>query len=812
LRSRVLALAGAAVAASIAAVLGAGCRGGSAPEARPAAQPSGAGAGAIAVPFGLPLSDAGPPVPDGMPKVAVVLDDPRLATARALLDNKDEAGAAREIERILAAAPLDTRVACEWSYLAGRLHLSAGESNEAAADFLNVDTVADSGAPCALAPYARLRAAEALVRASRFDDAVRSAQSVSDDIAARDEARLALADALSCKGDRAAAVGMWRTFLTANPHGFRWVDISMQLATALLDGVDGPPASTVKEALERLTRVIVEAPVAADKLDTATLLQRAKTAARAAKVSVPPLTPEERARQAQAWLDGSQQKKAREAAEQLLASVPKGDGPHHAAACSAAIVRAQATPHGKSEDAASAWGSAIARCEKEDPLVTALYYGAKASASAHRHAEALDRFEKVEKLFPAHRLADDARFRSAMLVEDLGDPARAVEMLSSIPDAYPQGDMGGEALFRVALEKLDKRDLDGARAALDRVLLLAPETPVARRADYFRARVAELSGDLDDAKRRYAALISAAPLDYYMLLAYSRLRAQDDTFARATLESAVDREPQGPFIARDHPELASMAFDRFVSLLEVGEVDAARREASTAGFVGDGADTEVLWAIAWLFDRAGAPELGHSFARGRLAEYRTHWPSGRWKIAWEVAFPRAWDALVTRESDTTRIPSPLTWAVMREESAFNPDAKSVASAIGLMQLMAGTARLVARDAQLPFDEQALHRPDVSIALGTRLLSELRTSFPLHPAFAIAAYNGGSNAVRRWLMQRGGDDFDVFVEHIPFDETRAYVKKVLSSEAAYAYLYAPAALDEILAMPAHLVAPTTVATP
>jgi soluble lytic murein transglycosylase len=126
--------------------------------------------------------------------------------------------------------------------------------------------------------------------------------------------------------------------------------------------------------------------------------------------------------------------------------------------------------------------------------------------------------------------------------------------------------------------------------------------------------------------------------------------------------------------------------------------------------------------------------------------------------------------------------------------------------------MAGTARLVAHDTQIPSDEPSLHRPEVSIALGARLLSSLRDTFPLHPAFAIAAYNGGSNAVRRWLMQHGSEDFDVFVEHIPFDETRNYVKHVLSSEAAYAYLYAPAALDEVLAMPAHLVAPQTVATP
>ncbi len=798
-----------AAGCALAALAAGACRGGgSAPESRPPAQP--ASVQAVLAPVDGGESPAA--IPEGMPPLSVVLDDPRLALARERAAAKDDSAAASEVDRVEATAVLDARARCQWSYLSGRLHLSAGEATEAAAAFDRVASPPDGGEPCALAAYARLREAVALVRAGRYDEAVASAQRVGDEIAAHDETRLALADALSCKGDRAAALAIWRAFLAANPHGLRWVDVSLQIANALLDGVDGPPAAGAQEALDRTTRVVIEAPVTADKLDAATVRQRAATVA---KAPLKPFTPEERARLAQAWLDASQPKHAREAADQVLAAVPRSEsrsGPHRQAACSAAIVRAQATPHGKTDDPAGAWGAAITRCEKDDSLVTALYYGARASVNARRDAEALDRFDKVEKLFPKHRLADDARFRSALLVADQGNTARALEMLASIPDAYPEGDMGAEALFRVALEKLEKSDLDGARSALDRALVLAPEGVSARKAEYFRARIAERTGDTEDAKRRYASLVAEDPLDYYMLLAYARLRALDDTLARATLETAVGREPTGALATQDHPELGTPAFDRFVSLLEVGEVEAARREASAGGLTSDGADPAVLWTIAWLYDRAGAPEIGHSFARGRLSEFRAHWPAGRWKLAWEVAFPRAWDTVVKRESDGARIPPALTWAIMREESAFNPEAKSIANAIGLMQLMAGTARLVAHDADLPFDEQALHRPEVSIALGTRLLSELRTSFPSHPAFAIAAYNGGSNAVRRWLQQHGADDFDVFVERIPFDETRNYVKRVLGSEAAYAYLYAPGALEEILAMPAHLVAPQTVATP
>ncbi len=286
-----------------------------------------------------------------------------------------------------------------------------------------------------------------------------------------------------------------------------------------------------------------------------------------------------------------------------------------------------------------------------------------------------------------------------------------------------------------------------------------------------------------------------------MLLAYARLRALDEGRARAAREGAEAREPPGPLVTGDHPELAAPSFERFRRLLEVGEFDAARREATAGGLTAEGVAPEVLWTVASLYDRAGAPDLGHAFARGRLVDYRAHWPAGRWRRAWEVAFPRVWEPIVARESAAAQITAPLVWGIMREESAFNPEAKSVANALGLMQLLAGTARQAAKGTPFVVDDDALKRPEVSITLGARMLSSLRRSFPGHPALAIAAYNAGSRSVRRWLAERPGDDLDVFVDRIPFDETRAYVKRVVASQAAYAYLYAPDALDEYLTLPA-----------
>jgi len=785
------------------AVVAWSCRGARAPESRPPAllvsAPIPAGGRATGV---VPI----PVAPDesvyrGMPKLAVVLADPRLADVREREQARDWSAAARLLDAARAAATLDGARACGWDYLAGRLHLAAGEASEAAAAFeRTLSPEADGGAPCPLAPYAALHEAQALARLGRFDEALARVAGVIDDIAAHDEALLVQADAFVGKGNRAAAVPIWRALLAANPHGIRWADSAMQLGAALLDGLDGLADSHAQEIFDLATRVLVEAPAAAEKMDAFGLRSRAASWM-VHHAASPALTLEERAQQAQAWIDAAQPKRASEAADAVLKAVPRGSKEHHEAACKAAIVRAQAKPRGKSEDVADAWGAAIARCEGEDALVTALYYGGKASVSAHRPAEALERFGKVEKVFPKHRLADDACLRAALLACDEGNEARGFAMLAGLPDAYPEGDMGGEALFRLAVARLAKQDLGGAREALDRMLEAGFDggRSSSGRAAYFRARVAQLSGDVDDAEKRYEALVAERPLGYYMLLAYARLRAISEERARSAMDASVAREPSGPFLTRAHPELESPVFERFLHLLEVGEIDSARREIHAGGFVGDGVDSEVVWTVAWLYDRAGAPDLGSSFTRGRLLDYREHWPVGRWRVAWEVAFPRAWEAIVARESEAAHVPMPLTWSIMREESSFNPDARSVADAIGLMQLIAPTARATARGTPLPFDEDALRRPEVSIALGTRLLSTLRASFPAKPALAIAAYNGGGRAVRRWLGERGGDDFDLFVERIPFEETRAYLKRVLASQAAYAYLYSPKGLDELFAV-------------
>ena len=187
-----------------------------------------------------------------------------------------------------------------------------------------------------------------------------------------------------------------------------------------------------------------------------------------------------------------------------------------------------------------------------------------------------------------------------------------------------------------------------------------------------------------------------------------------------------------------------------------------------------------------------------------MTDWLARWPAGDWVQAWQLAFPRPYRAIVRRQAARNQLPESLVYAVMREESAFDPDAVSPAEAHGLMQLIVPTARLFARRTGLPHDAASLKRPHVNIAFGCRVLADLLKTFSKNPVLAIPGYNAGPGRPRAWLHDRPHLDFDVWVELIPLRETLRYTKRVLASRAAYAYLYERETADPVMALPIRLV--------
>jgi soluble lytic murein transglycosylase len=154
----------------------------------------------------------------------------------------------------------------------------------------------------------------------------------------------------------------------------------------------------------------------------------------------------------------------------------------------------------------------------------------------------------------------------------------------------------------------------------------------------------------------------------------------------------------------------------------------------------------------------------------------------------QLRYPLAFWETVRRASEAQGVDPLLVVALIRQESMFDPTARSPADARGLMQLLPSTAEGVATASDPPLNYSDLNDPDINVELGTRYLRTLLTRFGADPLKAVAAYNGGETAVAKWQRQFGDLPDDEFVESITYRETRDYVKRVVANYRVYQRQY------------------------
>jgi soluble lytic murein transglycosylase len=445
--------------------------------------------------------------------------------------------------------------------------------------------------------------------------------------------------------------------------------------------------------------------------------------------------------------------------------------------------------------------------EARQPELTlrSLYNGAKGLMRAHKFDEAIAQFGQVEREFKNHSWADDARLWAAEAAEIKGDKATAAQLLSSLPDRYPKGDMAREALWRLARTALIARRDKEALKHLDRVI---GEMGRARyyyaegQALYWKARVLERRKRRKEAREFYERCIREYPLSYYALQAFNRLRERHRTrynkLRRELVAAAGTKAGTWTFAPRRL--FSRPGFLRAVELARLGFGAAAAAEFARVGVaVSRGSDAvrrggrgdkkrEDLWLAAVLFDRAGIWNRSHQVPRSIDRAYKDSYPLGADHRRWRVAYPRAFRPLVAASARKAGISREVIWAVMREESGFSPTIESWANAVGLMQLLIRTARKAGNEHRIDVTRRRLHDPAVNIKLGATYLGFLHSTFGGSPALAVAGYNAGEGAVMRWLRKIRGVPLDEFLDRIPYDQTRRYTKRVLSSLFAYSVLY------------------------
>jgi len=327
------------------------------------------------------------------------------------------------------------------------------------------------------------------------------------------------------------------------------------------------------------------------------------------------------------------------------------------------------------------------------------------------------------------------------------------------------------------------------------------------RALYWAGRVAERLGDAGGAQRFFAQVIDEYPVSYYAGLAEKRLLAMEratDPWPHTMVRSAaLAFACPGPAPGRGAlPGASDQQLLKTRELLRLGLTNEAR--ATLDGFgqrvIPTGVD-EDQFAMASLPRSADVEEavaLNLQLGRGKEAFTLRQLQVDGWLPARSLdllmdhlrrSHPRKYSPIIESHAQKQGVSPMLIYALTRIESRFRPDAVSHADAHGLMQLIPETAGALASDLGLAQPSRAaLHVPELNVRLGTLYVRRLMRRFGGEPVYALAAYNAGPGAVERWQKERGTGQVDEFVEEIPFDETRLYVKKVLASHRIYTRLY------------------------
>ena len=289
------------------------------------------------------------------------------------------------------------------------------------------------------------------------------------------------------------------------------------------------------------------------------------------------------------------------------------------------------------------------------------------------------------------------------------------------------------------------------------IAALPPELQAGEQWQYWQGRVALALGNEVKATRIWRPL--AAQRSYYGYLAADR----------TNLPYQFNEEPIVGEPARLRALEISPAFRRARELHALGRVGPFRQEWRWL----ERAHPEHLLELAILAHRHGW------FSRAILTLAR----AGELDVL-KIRFPVLFASKLRERADALELNVPWLLATIRQESAFIPDARSHAGAIGLMQIMPATGRSLAKRLGIRrFAPSRLTEASLNIELGTRYLRQLLDEFG-HPMLASAAYNAGPHRIRRWLPKTAMSA-DIWVETIPFKETRSYVKRV----AYYRLIYA-----------------------
>ncbi|KMQ52812.1 Soluble lytic murein transglycosylase precursor [Chitinispirillum alkaliphilum] len=396
------------------------------------------------------------------------------------------------------------------------------------------------------------------------------------------------------------------------------------------------------------------------------------------------------------------------------------------------------------------------------------------------------------RVFPSHASSQEIRWLRAWDHEIAGNYRQAATKYRQIM-ARSTGRRAQESHLRHALCHYRLGEYDSAVKHLGDFMKKYPRSTFLWAAMFWQGKSYLAQDRNDDAFRLFRNLSRLDPADYYAHRARQIMKEQGEEVSEmkiwATSENpevhawldSISPSSKKPLTRADSLNLRFGAILALQGRPELADIFLGYLERSYHG------NLRLQFDLANIYSMAGSEALAFSVAR-RLAwripvEHRENMPVS----IYTLMYPTFYSEVITEYARKFEVDPLLVSSVMRQESIFDKLIVSPAGAIGLMQIMPATGRMIASERNEVFEVDSLYSPVLNIRFGTYYINKRLNQFENNKVLMLASYNAGPHNAQRWYNRNKDSEFDLFVEDIGFTETRNYIKKVLGNYWTYQQL-------------------------
>jgi soluble lytic murein transglycosylase len=422
-----------------------------------------------------------------------------------------------------------------------------------------------------------------------------------------------------------------------------------------------------------------------------------------------------------------------------------------------------------------------------DPEIDAerLFGLSQAYRTAKNEGQMFATLEAITQKYPHSVWSEEALMAAGNYYWVLLDRTKAASYYQRLLDTFPDGKNAYNAEWRTAWVAFLNKQAD-ADQRLATFLVKYPVSANAVDAVYWLGRSAERSGNPAHARSDYRKAMERFPQTYFAHAAANRLK-----------QLGPGAEDPSDFLAKIPPPPALRAFDEPVPSSVTGRWERAQALRTIAfdasaelelknAYFATSSPRFLLEAAQAAFDQ-GHFAAGMAYARIILPSFESRQISDVPVAVWKTLYPLPYEAALRREAARNDFDPMFAAGLIRQESTFQADIVSYAHAIGLMQVLPKTGKILAKQLKVRYNKNLLYDANYNLQLGMLYIANL-VRLTGAPEYAAAAYNAGEDRIALWKSERNYEEIPELVESIPFTQTREYVQIVLRNAAVYRMIY------------------------